>query len=176
MKNSPLHTIKMLITMTLLSLGSNTVNAVVEDGVYDPPQYKDLRTHKTLSSLECLALNSYHEGRGEGRLSNLLVMGVVLNRVSDTRRFPNGICDVIFKAKAFSWVGDNKSDEIHNLDQYKRLYKLASYAIVNRDMVLQMTEGADHYHSVRVSPWWNSAAGFKKIARVDNHIFYSSAW
>lgn len=165
-----------VVTITLLLLLTTQCYAGVEDGVYDPPQYKDLRTHKTLSSLECLAVNSYHEARSEGRLANLLVMGVVLNRVSDTRRFPNGICDVIFKAKAFSWVGDGRSDEIPNLVQYKRLYKLASYAIVNRDMVAQLAEGADHYHSVKVSPWWNTAVGFKKITRVDNHIFYSSKW
>jgi N-acetylmuramoyl-L-alanine amidase len=159
-----------------MSLLSNTANAAVEDGVYDIPQYKDLRTNKTLSSVECLAVNAYHEARSEGRIANIMVMGVVLNRVSDARRFPNGICDVVFKAKAFSWVGDKYSDEIKNIPQYKRLYRLAEYVLSNQESVIQMTEGADHYHSVRVSPWWNSAAGFKKIARVDNHIFYSSAW
>lgn len=165
-----------LITMTLLSLGSNTVNAAVEDGVYDAPQYKDIRTSETLGSLDCATVALYHEARGESDLAAITVMSVILNRVKDTRRFPNGICSVVLAKNAFSFIGDGKSDEIKDLAQYKRLYKLAEYVIENRDVILQLTGDLDHYHEAKIKPWWSKAEGFRKVGRVDNHIFYSSEW
>lgn len=173
---STTQTIKLLITLALLSLGNNIAHASVEDGVYSPPQYKDLRTNPHMSSLTCLAVNAYHEARSESKLAVISVMAVVLNRVKDVRRFPNGICDVVFKSKAFSWVGDKHSDEIENHQQYKRMYRLATYVIENRDVVLNLVGDIDHYHHVSIRPWWSGDKGFKKVSRVDNHIFYSSVW
>ena len=36
-------------------------------------------------SVECLALNIYHEARGQGSAGELAVTAVVLNRVNDSR-------------------------------------------------------------------------------------------
>ena len=44
--------------------------------------------------VECLALNMYHEARGQGSAGLLGVSSVVLNRVRD-KRFPNTICEVV---------------------------------------------------------------------------------
>lgn len=165
-----------LITLTLLSLGSNTVNAAVEDGVYIPPQYKDLRTNDRISSLDCATAALYHEARGESDLAAMMVMSVILNRVNDDRRFPNDICGVVFAKNAFSFIGDGKSDEMKNVAQYERLYKLVVYVIENKDVVLRFTGDLDHYHEVKISPWWSRVDGFHKVTRVDNHVFYSSEW
>ena len=43
---------------------------------------------------ECLALNMYHEARGQGTAGLFAVSAVVLNRVND-KRFPNSVCEVI---------------------------------------------------------------------------------
>ena len=45
-------------------------------------------------SVECLALNMYHEARNQGSAGLLAVTAVVFNRVND-KRFPNTVCEVI---------------------------------------------------------------------------------
>ena len=45
-------------------------------------------------SVECLALNMYHEARNQGSAGLLAVSAVVLNRVKDPK-FPSTICEVI---------------------------------------------------------------------------------
>jgi hypothetical protein len=45
-------------------------------------------------SAECLALNMYHEARGQGIAGELAVTAVVLNRVND-KRYPDTICEVV---------------------------------------------------------------------------------
>ena len=42
-------------------------------------------------SVECLALNMYHEARGQGTAGLLGVTAVVFNRMKD-KRFPTTIC------------------------------------------------------------------------------------
>ena len=44
-------------------------------------------------SSECLALNMYHEARGQGIAGELAVTAVVLNRVND-KRYPNTMIHV----------------------------------------------------------------------------------
>ena len=45
-------------------------------------------------STECLALNMYHEARGQGIAGELAVTAVVLNRVND-KRYPDTVCEVV---------------------------------------------------------------------------------
>lgn len=134
------------------------------------PNYKDLHGVR-LSSVECLAVNLYHESRSESDIANLLVVGVVFNRVND-RRYPNDICEVVFQNKQFSWTSDSLSDGIENEYQYKRLYKLAENAIINKEMVIKLSEGVTHYHTTAISPYWKGSKGIKYITTIDNHIFY----
>ena len=44
--------------------------------------------------LMCLALNGYHEARGEPTAGELAVNHVVMNRVAD-HRYKNNVCDVV---------------------------------------------------------------------------------
>ena len=46
------------------------------------------------TQITCLAMNMYHEARGQGTAGQLAVTAVVLNRVND-KRFPNTICEVV---------------------------------------------------------------------------------
>lgn len=167
-----------LITMTLLSLGSNTVNAAVEDGIvatnpeyagYYPPQI-DLVETARLSTIQCMTLNLYRESRSESELSNMMIAGVVLNRVEDSR-FPNTPCEVIFSKKQFSWTIDMIYSEIKNPAQYERLYRLSEYILMNRDFVRTLTQGATHYHEKSIKPYWVNK-DMKYISRIDKHLFY----
>lgn len=146
----------------LLMLCAFTAKAI------DIPQHSDMRG-KRLDSLTCLSVNNFHEARSESDIANIMIMGVVLNRMHD-KRYPNNICDVIFDEKQFSWTHDTRSDKIIDTGQYKRLYKLAEYVMMNQDFVQQMAEGANHYHSKTVDPNWNKVYDY--ITTIDNHHFY----
>lgn len=65
-------------------------------------------THTSLNQaeLECLALNIYHEAKGESIEGKVAVGMVTINRSTDTD-FPNTICGVVKEKKKFSkkvWV------------------------------------------------------------------------
>jgi len=150
-----------------LSLLLSSVGAFAEVVV---PQYNDLSKAR-LSSIECLAVNLYHESRSESDIANMFIVGVVLNRVKD-RRYPNDICEVVFDDKSFSWTGDGLADNIYNEEQYQRLYKIVEYVLLNRQLILSMTEGVDHYHTVSINPYWANSEVMQYVTTIDNHKFY----
>ena len=138
-------------------------------------------------STECLALNMYHEARGQGIAGELAVTAVVLNRVND-KRYPNTICEVVeqgptraswqdpkirFPVKnrcQFSWFCDGKSDTPRNKKIYNRMYNLADAILGNEISFLDITGGATHYHADYVSPAW--AKTKTKTVEIQDHIFY----
>jgi len=133
------------------------------------------------SEQHCLALNIYHEARGESEEAQIAVAHVTLNRVASPR-FPNNICSVVKQAKRdstgkiirhrcqFSWFCDGASDTPKEADAWARAQRLASTAIrwyaVGEDFSL----GATHYHAVYVHPYW--AEAFEHVLTLDKHIFY----
>ena len=138
-------------------------------------------------SSECLALNMYHEARGQGIAGELAVSAVVLNRVND-KRYPNTICEVVEQGPTraswqnpkvrypiknrcqFSWFCDGKSDTPRNKKIYNRKYGLADAILGNEISFLDITGGATHYHADYVSPAWAKAK--TKTVEIQDHIFY----
>ena len=135
-----------------------------------PPPYTDMSGRK-LSTLECLAVNAYHEARGESDIANLMIMAVVEQRVRDTRHRATTICEAVFHPKAFSWVSDGRSDRIRDKGQYLRLYKLSEKFLINKEFFINVAEGADHYHVVGHKTGWNYRV-LTYIGQVDRHVFY----
>lgn len=129
----------------------------------------------------CLASNIYWEARNQSLSGKLAVGQVVLNRV-DNKRFPDTICDVVKQTKfypsgkidlhdcQFSWYCDGRSDVPyeHEKSSYEESFELAVQLLEERPM--DFTEGATHYHSTKVNPYW--ADSLEKITRIDDHIFY----
>ena len=145
-------------------------------------------------SVECLALNMYHEARNQGSAGLLAVSAVVLNRVND-KRFPNTICEVVeqgptresWKTKQtpdpsdakyypiknrcqFSWYCDGKSDEPKQKKVYKRLLTIAHSIVYNKLPFIDITDGALFYHADYVTPAW--AKTKIKTVEIQDHIFY----
>ena len=138
-------------------------------------------------SIECLALNMYHEARDQGTAGKLAVSAVVLNRVSD-QRFPNTICEVIKQGPTreswkkngkfipvrhkcqFSWYCDGKSDEPKDTVEYKKTLDLSKMIIDNTVQVIDITEGALFYHADYVTPSWAKIK--QKTTEIGDHIFY----
>lgn len=130
------------------------------------------------ASVMCLALNIYHEARGEPLVGQIAVAQVVLNRV-ESPQFPNTICDVVkdghynenvpvINKCQFSWWCDGKSDTPQDTVRWENSLHLA--ATLAEKPYLDVTEGALYYHATYVKPYW--ADHFKETVTINNHIFY----
>lgn len=126
--------------------------------------------------LNCLALNVYHESRGEPMAGQYAVAEVTMNRVA-SRRYPNTVCKVVFQKKwdvirgrhvaAFSWTEfDTRPPPDGRSWQDAR--EVAT--VVYHGNHVPQVDGALFYHSKRIRPSW--ARRKKPIARVGKHIFY----
>jgi len=139
-------------------------------------------TEQTNPEAYCLALNIYFEARGSSFADKVAVSDVVLNRVK-SRSFPDTICEVVYQADLaesgqpirnrchFSWFCDGKSDEPKEIDAWYES-RVIAYQIVHNGKFVGITEGADHYHSTSVDPYW--ADGFQFVGIIGDHIFYRS--
>jgi N-acetylmuramoyl-L-alanine amidase len=152
-------------------------------GAVGQPLPEDLKSE----AVECLALNMYHEARGQGTAGELAVTTVVMNRVNDSR-FPNTICGVVkqgptrpswkdpkilfpIKHKCqFSWYCDGKSDKPRNKKTYEKMKDFAKTLLSNKLLFLDITDGATHYHADYVNPSW--AKTKTKTVEIQDHIFY----
>lgn len=156
---------KLLVWVGLLSA---SVNSYSEE--FRIPKFNDL-SEARLSSIECLAVNNYFESRSQSDIANMFVIASVMKRVED-RRYPNDICEVVFQKSQYSWTGDGLSDKIKNSKQYKRLYKLAEKFILNKRVMMSLTQGVDHYHTTSIKPYWINSDKMKYVTTVDDHMFY----
>ncbi len=164
---------KVLWSVTCLGFGLATAlfsGCVDAQEPINIPTYADA-SKAVLSDQECLALNLYHESRSESDLANTMVAGVVLNRVADSA-WKSSICDVVFQSKQFSWTSDGLSDKVHEVEVYKKLFVLSEWVLLNQNITMSLSEGADHYHTTAIKPNWDYSK-LKKVAVVDNHIFYT---
>ena len=140
-----------------------------------------------IEAVTCLALNMYWEAKNESMIGQVAVGQVVMNRVEDDR-FPNSVCEVVYQGEhrpswkdptkehpvrhrcQFSWYCDGRPDEPDRNSQH--WFKALDYAriVMSNRIVLDVTEGATHYHATYVKPSW--AKTKTRTTRIDRHIFY----
>ena len=123
----------------------------------------------------CLAMNVYHEARGEGIQAMMAVAEVTMNRVDDSR-YPNNVCDVVkqgYNPKTkhtchFSWYCDGESDKMYD----KQMSFVANEIAVDylTGLTTNFTNGATHYHATYVNPYWSKQ--LTKTTTIGSHIFY----
>jgi spore germination cell wall hydrolase CwlJ-like protein len=130
---------------------------------------------------ECLAMNIYHEARGDSVLGQKAVGFVTMNRVND-KRYPNTVCDVVYDAYVdsrgnpirnkcqFSWYCDGKSDTPRSKDSWRKAKEVATQVLYEYGNVQDFTEGSVMYHASYVNPYW--AKSYERVVRIDTHIFY----
>ena len=122
--------------------------------------------------LACLALNIYHESRGESIMGQIAVGYVTLNRVA-SKLYPNTICSVVKQAKQFSWFSDGKSDKPHNLEAWVVSQSIANSVLGAYNRGEQdITQGSMWYHADYVNPKW--AKNLVQTVRFAKHIFYTT--
>ena len=154
MNNKYVHIASGILTMaTITAIGLVAMMSLPE---VDPKQHK------------CMALNIYHEARGERWEGQIAVAHVTMNRVRH-ENWPNTICEVVYQSKQFSWthmIKDHTATE-------ERAWKEAQ--VIARDIMIGNTEdptkGAEFYHANYVNPWW--AKEYKLTKVIGNHLFYS---
>tara|TARA_B100000768_G_scaffold181623_1_gene205431 strand:- start:789 stop:1253 length:465 start_codon:yes stop_codon:yes gene_type:complete len=128
-------------------------------------------TKEYAEAKECLALNVYHEARGESEEGQYAVAHVTMNRV-DSPRYDNTVCEVVYARKQFSWthlIADPRPK-----DRYAyHLAKLIAADVLG-ERVEDNTGGADHYHADYVSPNWATEEYMNKTTTIGTHIFYKA--
>lgn len=120
--------------------------------------------------LGCLALNIYHEARGEDRRSQEAVAFVTLNRAEDDA-FPDRICEVVTDGSSrgcqFSWWCDGRSDQPKEAGAFLRALGTAA-AVMGGDAE-DPTDGALYFLRHDLKPGWTR--GLRETVRLGGHRF-----
>jgi spore germination cell wall hydrolase CwlJ-like protein len=128
--------------------------------------------------VNCLALNIYHEARGEPQEGQLAVAYVTMNRVASPR-YPKTVCAVVWQNGQFSWTRDGRSDVPRDQRAWDRAKRIASFIYTNYarfQEVLKgatdMTKGALFYFAPKkVSPYWTR--NMVATTAIGSHVFLS---
>lgn len=112
----------------------------------------------------CLALNVYHEARGEPLQGQVAVAHVTVNRARERNM---RVCDVVFEPGQFSWT--IKDPRVTDEAAWQRSLQVAKRVYARR--APDPTAGANHYHATYVAPRW--AAGMARTTAIGRHIFYT---
>ena len=164
--------------------------------VFVPAKIQAQKVSEYHPSVQCFALNMYHEARDQGTAGVFAVTAVVLNRVNDSR-FPNTICEVIYQGPTreswktrqhkdlpaserkyypiknrcqFSWYCDGKSDNPKDKQSYKLMLNFTEMLLSGEIQFIDITDGAQFYHADYVRPAW--AKTKKRTIEIEDHIFY----
>lgn len=112
----------------------------------------------------CLALNIYHESRGEPLLGQYAVAMVTLNRAE---RDPSKVCNEVFDHAQFSWTLEPSTYGVHDTEAWRTATIIAITAWDKSDF----TGGATHYFNPdKANPDW--ARSMKFLMKIGRHVFY----
>ena len=130
---------------------------------------KPMAAEMSTDDFECLAMNVYHEARGESWEGQAAVVHVTLNRVAD-HRFPDSICGVVWQPHQFSWTNDGRSDYPRDRQAWQVAQDITQIAYDWYQQGEDFSNGAIYYHAYWVSPSW--ARQFTETVSIGVHTFY----
>ena len=154
----------------------------------------------TQADIKCLTENMYHEARGDGYAGMYATTMVVMNRVADWR-YPDTVCEVVKQGPIkeswttaqhdyllqeervyfpvinkcqFSWYCDGREDAMYDEESLHIAERIAHLVlgVYESESVVDITEGATHYHTTSVSPYWINDRGMMMVVQIGSHIFY----
>jgi spore germination cell wall hydrolase CwlJ-like protein len=132
-----------------------------------PTMVAELRSSEPGSrELECLAAGIYFESKSEPLAGQLAVGQVIANR-TDSGRFADTYCGVLFQRGQFSFVRGKSWPRI-NTDGRQWQTAVAIAKIVDQDLKDSAVGNALYFHARRVHPGWR----MKRVASIGNHIFF----
>ena len=157
-----------------------------KDSLQDPIQQlleREAAAQEALLRAEarCLALNLYHEARGEGVLGMVAVALVTQNRANVGFRGQKTVCGVVYDPYQFSWTHELTPAQQQPTDPaaWRTAQEIAQQVLQAEDggkfaaevQLLNILLGdADHYHADYVDPYW--ANHMDGLVQVGRHIFY----
>ena len=174
-----------VVTVSLCMIPVPASDYIIEDRDihhYDPVKVIDKQ------EIACLAVNIYHEARGESKDGQIAVAFVTLNRVK-SNSYPDTICGVVYQGYhkpswrdetkmvpirhrcQFSWYCDGKNDIPKDETGWATAQYVAG-SILYGNKHRGLTEGATHYHASYVKPRWTRDRGMNHVGRIGAHIFY----
>lgn len=119
-------------------------------------------------SVKCLALNVYHEARGEPEAGKYAVAHVVMNRV-ESEHYPNDVCEVVYQPWQFSWTMLKKDKYPYDQNAWTRSNYIAQ-RVYYGEHVDDPSNGATMFHATYMRPVW--AYQYKVSASIGGHRFY----
>lgn len=134
------------------------------------------------AAITCMALNIYHEARGEDLIGQHAVAKVTWNRAHEDKR---NVCAVVVKRKQFSWTNNGNvklekgmyvlDDKMlpKNVRAWKTALMVAKLTMANATP--NFLHGATYYHADYVRPAWSRSRRMTKVAVIGQHIFYKLA-
>jgi spore germination cell wall hydrolase CwlJ-like protein len=118
----------------------------------------------------CLALNAYHEARGEGFAGQVAVGQVALRRAGlDYLR----VCHEIYKPNQFSWTTTKRSGIRPTGDAWSWSLAAAEESLrwaARPEKFPDYSNHATYYHATSVNPYWTR--GLELVAMIGDHRFY----
>lgn len=133
-------------------------------------------TKQEKRQLHCLALNVYHESRGEPVEGQYAVAEVTMNRVA-SRHYPDTICGVVYQQNwdvrrqryvgMFSWTELDEKPLVHSR-LWKKSLEIAR-SVYNHEHQSRV-DGALFYHATHIRPRWSRTKTPK--VTIGNHVFY----
>ena len=128
-------------------------------------------------AITCLALNLYHEARGEPEIGQWAVAQVTMNRAEND---PAKVCDTVFKPRQFSWTNrlvEAPTPEIRRARAENYMPREAEAWGWRRRSL------AEHPRKRTERGWWRYplpcrhvaprwASTFSQVAQIGSHVFY----
>lgn len=115
--------------------------------------------------LQSLALNVYHEARGESRSGRVAVAEVTIQRAAERG---TSIHHEVWRKGQFSWT-EHKQAKARG-HAWRQAIHVAKLAMFNEMAGRKPDVVATFYHSTSVRPYW--AKEFERVAVIGNHVFY----
>lgn len=117
-----------------------------------------------------LAINIYHEGRGEPLEGQKAIGHVCYNRAVNRNM---SIQEVVLQPWQFSWHNGNKFPAITEYDALLTCFMVADSVQAERQAGKDPVQGADHYFADYIDPpEWSKS--MEKVCKIGRHTFYRS--
>lgn len=117
-----------------------------------------------------VALTILGEARGEGKTGMYAVACVIQKRAVERKLSPAKVC---LQRKQFSiWNGKKEKDlwDLWKAKETAYARKLARYLCSENIVLDDITNGANHYCTLKTNPYW--AKDKKPVKIIGNHKFY----
>lgn len=126
------------------------------------------------TAVTCLALNIYHEGRGESDLGKKIIAQTTLNRADHNS---GNVCREVMRPYQFSWTnnlvvgrqlkarGKPKEKEV-----WEKCQIIARQALSGNLNLPSRYRKVTHFHTPSIRPSWASRK--VRLGRVGGHVYY----